>query len=69
MTSRVKRSLGATQARSAAMDLSLSKLGRKLLAQASSLEEGLTVHVRCRLRDRRGREIEVTAPTVLTLQQ
>jgi len=47
------------------MDLSLTKLGRELFAQLGSSEGGLTVKVRCRLRDRRGREIDVTAPTVL----
>ena len=68
VTPRVKRSLAATQVRSVSMDLSLNKLGRTLLAQVGPSEGGLTVQVRCRLRDRRGREIEVTAPTVLLLQ-
>jgi hypothetical protein len=69
VTSRVTRSIGATQVRSVSMDLSLNNLGRKLLAELGSSDAGLTVQVRCRLGDRRGREIDVTAPTVLRLER
>jgi Disintegrin len=65
VTPRIKLSLGRTQARSVGVGLPLTKLGRKLFALLGSSEGGLTVHVRCRLRDREGRRIDVTAPTAL----
>jgi hypothetical protein len=68
VTLRVKRSLGARQTRPVSMDLPLTKLGRQLLARLGPTERGLTVQVRCRLGDHRGRQIDVRAPTVLKLE-
>jgi hypothetical protein len=69
VTPSVKRSLGRTQSRSVAIGLPLTKLGRRLFAQLGSNEGGLTVQIRCRLRDRQGRKIEVTAPTAVERQR
>jgi hypothetical protein len=69
VTPRIRRSLGVTRSTAIPVRLPLTPLGRRLFAQLGFNPGGLTVRVRCLLRDRQGREIDVTAPTSLQRQR